>query len=152
MNESFADYTMATVATADWQDTIMLVENDERVRYALQFFLQHSGYEVVSAGSVDEAENYMAIRGSKNIAAVISDIHLDSDSKNSDGYAFYRRWKAEDPDLCFLLISGDPTVWELPAVRAQEVRFLAKPFNFQELLAAVRSMLAESPSTDFITG
>ena len=151
MNENVGDFTMATIATPSWQDTLLLVEDDERVRYALQFFLQHAGFEVIGAGSVEEAENYLKMRGSKNIATVISDIHLNSVSKNPNGYAFYLQWAAEDPDLPFILISGDPTAWDLPAVRSQEVCFLAKPFNFQELLAAVRSMLAEDSATDFVT-
>lgn len=151
MNENVVDPTQMTIATPAWQDTVLLVEDDERVRYALQYFLQHSGFEVIGVGSVEEAENIITIRGSKNIASVISDIHLDSVSKAPDGYAFYLRWAAEDPDLPFILISGDPTVWDLPAVRSQEVCFLAKPFNFHELLTALRSMLADSSAIDFVT-
>ena len=151
MNESLAETTMATIATPAWQDTLLLVEDDERVRYALQFFLQHAGFEVIGAGSVEEAETYLNIRGSRNIAAVVSDIHLDPLSNQTDGYNFYLRWAAEDPDLPFILISGDPAAWDLPAVRSQEVCFLAKPFNFRELLAAVRSMLGEGSATDFVT-
>ena len=151
MSESTMNLSVTTIATPAWQDTVLLVEDDERVRYALQYFLQHAGFEVIGVGSVDEAENIITVRGSKNIASVISDIHLDSVSKAPDGYAFYLRWAAEDPDLPFILISGDPTVWDLPAVRSQEVCFLAKPFNFHELLAALRSMLAENSTTEFVT-
>ena len=71
MSEHAMDCSMATVATPAWQKTIMLVEDDERVRYALQFFLQHAGFEVISAGSVAEAEKYIFIRGSNNIATII---------------------------------------------------------------------------------
>lgn len=150
MSEKATDCSMATIATPAWQDTVLLVEDDVRVRYALQLFLQHAGYEVIGAGSVKEAEKYIAMRGSRNFAAIISDIHLDPVTKKPDGYAFYSRWTAKDPDLPFILISGDPTVWDLPAVRSQAVCFLSKPFNFHELLAAVRSMLAGSAAIDFI--
>ena len=148
MTESLTDRSAVTVATPAWQETILLVEDDERVRYALQFFLQHVGYEVLGVGSVKEAETVLKIRGSRNMAAIISDVHLDPLTKQPDGYQFYLNWTAVDPDLPFILISGDPSVWDLPAVRSQEVCFLAKPFNFHELLAAVRSMLGEKSVTD----
>ena len=148
MSNRLMNCSLAAIAAPAWQKTILLVEDDERVRYALQFFLQRVGFEVIGAGSTAEAEKYIALRGNRNIAAVISDIHLNPVTKEPDGYAFYLRWTVKDPDLPFILISGDPTVWDLPAVRSQEVCLLAKPFNFHELLAAVRSMLAERSATD----
>ena len=144
MSGSVMDITVAAIAASARQNTILLVEDDERVRYALRFFLQHAGYEVLAAGSAEEAEKYMAMRGSKNIAAIISDIHLDPVSKEPDGYAFFLRWTAEDPELSFILISGDPASWDLPAIRAKDVCFLAKPFNFYDLVAAVRSVVGEN--------
>ena len=151
MNESWSDCSTVAIAAPVWQETILLVEDDERVRYALQFFLQNEGFEVIGAGSVAEAEKYITVRGPKNISAIISDIYLDPVTKTPDGYGFYQSWTAEDPDLPFILISGDPTVWELPAVRSQEVCFLPKPFNFHELLAAVRSILDERSAADMVT-
>ena len=35
MSANLMDCSMATVATPAWQDTVLLVEDDERVRYAL---------------------------------------------------------------------------------------------------------------------
>ena len=147
MSGSVMDITVAAVAASARQNTILLVEDDERVRYALRFFLQHAGYEVLAAGSAEEAEKYMEIRGSKNISAIISDIHLDPVSKEPDGYAFFLRWTAEDPDLSFILISGDPASWDLPAIRSKDVCFLAKPFNFYDLVAAVRSVLGDESAS-----
>jgi DNA-binding NtrC family response regulator len=92
---------------------------------------------------VEEAEQCITGRGSENIAVIVSDINLHPDSKELEGYAFSQRWSAERPDLPFILISGDHTGWDLPAVHLGTVRFLAKPFDVYDLLAAVRSVLRE---------
>ena len=152
MSGSVIDITVPAIAASARQNTILLVEDDERVRYALHFFLQHAGYEVIAAGSVAEAEKYITLRGSKNIAAIISDIHLDPVSKEPDGYAFFLRWTEEDPDLSFILISGDPASWDLPAVSAKDVCFLVKPFSFYDLVAAVRSLLTEVSAVGSVSG
>ena len=52
MSESWSDCSTVAIAAPVWQETILLVEDDERVRYALQFFLQNEGFEVIGAGSV----------------------------------------------------------------------------------------------------
>ena len=123
--------------------TILLVEDEERVRRALQSFLQRRGYEVIGVGTVEEAEKCITGRGCENIAVIISDINLHPDSEKQEGYEFFQRWTAEHPKLPFILISGDYSSWKLPAVRSGAVRLLAKPFNAYDLLAAVRSVLRE---------
>jgi DNA-binding NtrC family response regulator len=125
------------------QATILLVEDEERVRGALRSLLQRRGYEVIGVGTVEEAEQCITERGSENIAVIVSDINLHPDSKVLEGYEFFQRWKAEHPELPFILISGDHSSWDLPAVRSGTVRFLVKPFNVYDLLAAVRSVLRE---------
>jgi len=94
-------------------------------------------------GSVEEADMCIKETGSENIAVIISDINLDPFSKELEGYAFFLHWSAEDPDLPFILISGDQSLWDLPAVRAEDVSFLAKPFNLYDLLATVRCVMRE---------
>ena len=131
---------MATKQTNAKLDTILLVENDQSTLNALYYFLRRSGYEVIGASSVAEADWLMGVLGSANIAAVISDINLTSGKQEHEGYAFYRRWVSKDPDLAFILISGDPTVEHLPAVRSKDVCFLAKPFNLYTLLSTVRAV------------
>ena len=146
------DGSTPKVPTVASQATILLVEDDQGMHRALRLFLQQAGFEVVGARTVQEAEMHLAKKGRRNIAAVISDIHLDSVSKEPDGYAFFLRWKAQDPSLSFILISGDPSSWDLSAVRAKDVCFLAKPFNFQDLVAAVRSVLGEESATGSVRG
>ena len=143
MSERLMDWLITTDHTPATQATILLVEEEERVRLALHSFLQRRGYEVIGVGTVEEAEQCLTGRESENIALIVSDINLHPNSTGHGGYTFFQRWTAEHLDLPFILISGDHTVWDLPAVRSGAVRFLAKPFNVYDLLAAVRSVLKE---------
>ena len=143
MTESVLKHSAADDYTPAGKATILLLEDDARARYALQFFLQRAGYRVISAGTVEEADKCISDKGSGNFAAVISDINLDPVSKDREGYAFFLRWADKDPDLSFILMSGDPSVWDLPAVRSDDVCFMAKPFNLYELLTTVGAAVKE---------
>jgi CheY-like chemotaxis protein len=125
------------------QATILLVEDEERMRRALHALLQRPGYEVIGVGTVEEAEKCITARGSENIAVIVSEINLHPDPKELEGYKFFQRWTAEHPVLPFILISGDHSSWDLPAVRSGAVHFLAKPFNVYDLLAVMQSVLEE---------
>jgi CheY-like chemotaxis protein len=143
MSEMLTDCSTMTDHTLAKRATILLVEDEDRVRRALQAFLQRPGYEVIGVGTVAEAEKCITARGSENIALIVSDINLHPDPKELEGYEFFQRWTAEHPELPFILISGDHSSWDLPAVRSGAVHFLAKPFNVYDLLAAVQSVLEE---------
>jgi DNA-binding NtrC family response regulator len=131
---------------------ILLVEDDEQIREDLDLFLQRAGFEVIGVGSVKDAEKCMAKTGIDKITAVISDIDLGPVSNELEGYSFFRRWTAREPELPFILISGDHLVWDLPAVRTKAACFLVKPFNPHDLIAAVQSALKEKLATGLILG
>ena len=141
MSESLMDCSIGSDHTPAEQPTILLVEDEERVRLALHSFLQRRGYEVISVGTVEDAEQCIREGGSENISVVVSDINLQPESEEHEGYEFCQRLATEHPDLPFVLISGDHDSRNLPAVRSGAVRFLAKPFDVYDLLAAVRSAL-----------
>lgn len=143
MSERLMDCSTMTDHTLAKRPTILLVEDEERVRRALHALLQRPDYEVISCGTVEEAEKFITARGSQNIAVIVSDINLHTDSKELEGYKFFQRWTAEHPELPFILISGDHSSWDLPAVRSGAVHFLAKPFNIYDLLAVMQSVLEE---------
>lgn len=143
MSARLMDCSTMTDHTLAKRPTILLVEDKERVRRALYALLQRPGYEVIGVGTVEEAEQFITARGSQNIAVIVSDINVHPDSKELEGYEFFQRWTAEYPELPFILISGDPSSWDLPAVRSGAVHFLAKPFNIYDLLAVMQSVLEE---------
>jgi DNA-binding NtrC family response regulator len=143
MSERLLDGSRVVKLFSAEKPIILLLEDNEKIRNSLQAFLEHMGYTVISSGTVAEAEKYITDKRSRNIALIISDINLHPVSKELEGYAFFRRQTSKDPELPFILISGDYTVYELPAVRAGTVRFLAKPFKLNDLLSAVQSLLGK---------
>ena len=141
MSEMLKDWSTPTDRDPAKQATILLVEDEETVRGALDSFLQRRGYKVITVGTVEEAQKRIKARDSEDIAVIVSDVNLHPLSKEVEGYAFFQRWTAEYPDLHFILISEDHTARDLPAVRSGAARFLAKPFNVYDLLAALQSAL-----------
>ena len=150
MNETLMDCSTAAFNAEAPQANILLVEDDERARHALYLFLQHANFVVICAGSVAEAEKYLTEMGQENFAAIITDMNLDPIARKFEGYAFFQRWQAKHPDLAFILVSGDPGAWDLPAIRSRDVCFLAKPFNFGDLLVAVQSSVKERSATSLL--
>jgi DNA-binding NtrC family response regulator len=122
-------------------DTVLIVEDEEGVREVLHEALSFCSYRVITAASMQEAEKVLQSLGGAETILVITDVNLTPVHNAHEGYALYQRWSALYPALRFLLISGDPTNQELPAIRSGAVRFLAKPFEIDALFEAVREVL-----------
>ena len=122
-------------------DTVLIVEDEVGVRELLYEALRIYGYRVVTAATVQEAENALQSLGVAETDLVITDINLMPAHIAQEGYALYQRWRALYPALHFLLISGDSRNQELPDIRSGAVRFLAKPFGIDALLEVVQEVL-----------
>jgi DNA-binding NtrC family response regulator len=120
---------------------VLLIEEYDYSRYALQALLKHWGYTVIGKKTIREAEAYLAEEGGKPIGLIIFDINLHPVSKEVEGYAFFRRQTEVNPDVPFILISADYTIWDLPSVRSMTAHFLTKPFDPEALRTAVRTVL-----------
>jgi two-component system, OmpR family, response regulator len=118
-----------------------MVEDDAGVREALVEVLCPHGYRVLTAATVQEAEEARRQVTPKAIDVVIANMHLTADRQAREGYALWQRWTALDPQPRFILMSGDPRSRDLPAIRAGVVRWLTKPFSLAEVLEAVRDAL-----------
>jgi DNA-binding NtrC family response regulator len=134
------------------QTTILVVEDDVAVMAALYEVLTFSGYGVITASNADEAEQAVQRLGDVQIHLVISDIHLTRKPTACEGYALYQRWLLTHPGLPFMLISAYPDSVDLPAIRAQGVRLLAKPFEMDELLQCIHETLARKTMHSYAEG
>ncbi len=121
--------------------TILIVDDEWGVREVLCDALSFYGYRVITAASVQEAERALRRRGAASVNLVVADINLTSAYEAREGYGLYQRWRALDPALPFILISGDATSQALPAVRSGAVRFLYKPFGIDVFLRVVQEVL-----------
>jgi DNA-binding NtrC family response regulator len=114
----------------------ILVVDDERVmRDALQQLLALDGYDVVVAGSGDEALLSMPQRG---VDLIVSDICMPG----LDGLEVLERSRAANPRVGVILISGYATVdTAIEALRLGANDFLLKPFELDDLRRSVERVL-----------
>ena len=126
------------------QSIILVVEDDAAVTAALYEVLSFHGYRIITAASAQEAERALQRLGVAQIHLVISDIHLTRNTQACEGYALYQRWRHLYPALPFMLISAYPNSRDLPAIRAQTVPFLEKPFAIDALLQCVREATGQA--------
>jgi DNA-binding NtrC family response regulator len=124
-------------------DTVLIVDDELGVREILHEALSFYSYRVITAATVQEAEKALQSLDGAGTHLVISDVNLTPTHNAREGYALYQRWSALYPTLRFILISGDSTNRELPAIRSGAVRFLAKPFGIDALLEVVREVLGK---------
>lgn len=115
---------------------IVLVEDDAAVRAATMQTLELAGFAV--RPFVDAIQALPAI--SKDLdAAILSDIRMPG----MDGIAFHERIRAIDPELPVVLMTGHGDIaTAVSALRHGAADFLAKPFEADHLIAALRRSLA----------
>jgi CheY-like chemotaxis protein len=123
------------------QATVLVVDDEAPVREMLVELLSIHGYRVITAASVGDAEEAKQQLGVEGLHLVITDIHLTPGRQIRAGYALAQRWRAEQPGLPIILVSGDPSNQELPEVRDGSLRFVLKPFRMEVFLEAVREAL-----------
>ena len=121
-------------------DTVLIVDDERGMREVLSEALRFCSNRVIIAATMQEAERALQSLDVAEITLVITDVNLTPGQHAHEGYALYQRWSARYPSLRFILISGDPTNQELPAIRSGAVRFLAKPFELEALFEIVREV------------
>jgi CheY-like chemotaxis protein len=119
-------------------ETILVVEDEESVRGFVRKTLEFHGYTVIGARDGVEALEICADHGPK-IDLLLTDVVMP---QGVSGVELARRLSESIPGLKIILTSGYAR--ELEAGRASlpaHHRFLAKPYEFETLLKAVRSSL-----------
>ncbi len=111
---------------------ILIVEDDEIFLRPLQRTLEVAGYDVLVAGSGEDA---MELLKAEDADLVLSDKRLPG----IDGVELVRRAKAEHPDLAVVIMTAYGTIGS--AVEAMKVGaedYLVKPFDAAEVLVVIR--------------
>jgi CheY-like chemotaxis protein len=113
---------------------ILLVDDEVSVAHVLATWLRRSGYEVVTAGSGQEAERFLDER----FDALVLDLRLPG----MRGDAFYYLATARQPWLTCraLFLTGDITEQAEEIIAATGCRLLLKPFPLHEMLDAIVAM------------
>jgi len=117
--------------------TLVLVDDEPMLVRIATRVLERAGYHVLSAASGDEALTIVR-REHNSIAAILADVRMPG----MGGVDLVAALLAEGIDLPVLFMSGHldaplPSAWPSSVPR----RFLGKPYEHHELLAAVEQLL-----------
>ncbi|MBC7191672.1 sigma-54 dependent transcriptional regulator [Marinobacter sp.] len=115
---------------------ILIVEDEEIIRSALRKLLEHAGYQVAEVGSVEEAEQLLP----EGFDLIISDLRLPG----APGTEIIAR----APDTPVLIMTSYASLRSaVDSMKKGAVEYIAKPFDHDEMLAAVENILARQPET-----
>ena len=110
---------------------ILLVDDEEMVRKAIRLILAFSGYQIVEAVDGEDAVQKYA-----DASPAFDLILIDLDMPRLDGAEALARIRRRDPHAKAILLSGG-----IHATGLDQIRFLPKPFENQELVRVVRETL-----------
>lgn len=122
------------VPTGRAKPTILVVEDVVLVRLVAAEQLRQQGFEVIEAGSADEAMRLL--NAGVPIDLVFSDVHLTGSSL--DGFELARWIRGMKPEVKVLLTSG-----QVPSPGPGGEVLLVKPYKHPELIQRLRDLLSE---------
>ncbi len=115
--------------------TILIAEDDRRVRDSLERALQLEGYEVVTA---NDGARALEIHAENPADMLILDVSMP----NVDGLTVCRRVRRSGDDTPVLMLTARHEVPDRVAgLDAGADDYLVKPFALEELLARIRARL-----------
>ena len=143
LEEDGSDPVPSEPAESDGPATILVVEDDENVRCFATTILARKGYQVLSAGSSEEALSLIETLGTP-IDLLLTDMVMPGIS----GQELCSRMMEVQPGLPVLFMSGYSDLdmsrdWECCPGEA----FLSKPFLPEQLLSSINGLLARARSS-----
>ncbi len=124
-------------------EKIIVVEDDPSVRTTIVTFLEIEGFAVEAFSNTREAIERLSHGGCR---LVISDIYID----DKTGIDILQAAKKQDPDCAVILMTARGSMETvMAATRGGSFDYLAKPFELDTLLEAVkRAVAARTPDDD----
>jgi len=114
--------------------TILVVDDEPLIRFALNDRLTADGYRVVEAETAAEA----IVRSRDGVDLVVLDYKLP----DGDGLSVLKRIKAHDPDTLVVLLTAHQSVeLAVEAMKQGAYHYLNKPFNLDEISILVSKAL-----------
>jgi YesN/AraC family two-component response regulator len=121
--------------------TILLVDDDEIVRFGLAELLEDKGYDVTTAGSVSEALKLITV---ESYDVLLSDLHMPG---KGDGLTVVSAMRHANPKAVTILLSAFPEMdAAAQAILLQADQILVKPMNIPALIEAIEQRLASGPA------
>jgi len=123
-----ASTTLADSGVSD-RDLICVIDDDDDVRASLESLLRSAGYEARTFATPEEF-----LDSADDADCLLLDVRL----KNADGMAFQEELLASEAIVPIVLMSGYGDIpMSVRGMKAGAVNFLTKPFNDDEIVAAV---------------
>jgi len=124
-------------------EKIIVVEDDPSVRTTIVTFLEIEGFAVEAFSNTRDAIERLSHGGCR---LVVSDIYID----DKTGIDILQAAKKQDPDCAVILMTARGTMETvMAATRGGSFDYLAKPFELDTLLEAVkRAVAARTPDDD----
>lgn len=119
--------------------TLLVVDDDRRLRDLLEKYLMEQGFWVVTAQSAEEARMRL---GTENIDLMILDLMMPGES----GLAFIQKWRADHShpksNLPVLMLTALGEVeHRIEGLEAGADDYLSKPFEPRELILRIHKLL-----------
>jgi len=115
--------------------TVVVIDDDFSVRRSLDRLLESAGYAVVACSSAHE---FLALASLERPACLVTDVRMPG----MTGLDLLDTIRVRGRDLPMILSSGDGDAATSAQARAGgAVRFLLKPFDSDEFLAAVHEAI-----------
>jgi UDP-3-O-[3-hydroxymyristoyl] N-acetylglucosamine deacetylase len=116
-------------------ETVLVVDDEERIRSSLRGILSDEGFRVVETG---DAPSVMSMILREAPALVLLDVWMP----DVDGIELLRRIKAERPQVPVIMISGHANIQSaVAATKLGAADFIQKPFSVTGLLASIARAL-----------
>jgi CheY-like chemotaxis protein len=125
---------------------ILVIDDEELVRATLSAMLEESGYEVIEAGDGREALRLLrmaSLRGSDEEGGMPGVVITDMNMPERDGTQIIVDLRRIHPELRIIAISGSGRDLLNMATTLGADRILQKPFELEQLLETVRSVLGD---------
>ncbi len=116
-------------------EVILVVDDDQVIRWTLREALQSWGFATVEAGSAAEAVKQFQ-------AELPAGVLLDIDLPDGSGLDVLREIKREHPEAIVIMITGNVQIGNtISALRGGAYDFIGKPINLEELRVTLRNAI-----------
>jgi len=132
---TWADYIKLNMSPKNTNEQILVVDDDEVIRWTLREALQSWGFAIVEAASAAEAVKQFQ-------AELPIAVLLDIDLPDGSGLDVLREIKRDHPEAIVIMITGNVQIGNtISALRGGAYDFIAKPINLEELRVTLRNAI-----------